>query len=62
MRRRFVRFLAQHVAADPWVDGFRSPDALRGLVRGSLASDDCPPAATAAGLLLVAGMGEVSTK
>ena len=62
MRRRFVRFLAQHVAADPWVDGFRSPDALRGLVRGSLASDDGPPAATAAGLLLVAGMGEVSTK
>ncbi|MFM7260204.1 MAG: hypothetical protein ACKO3W_06330 [bacterium] len=47
-----VRFLAQHVADEPWTDGFRRPEALRGMVRASLASDDCPPAATAAGLLL----------
>ncbi len=52
-RLRFsVRFLAQHVADEPWTDGFRRPQALRGLVRSSLASDDCPPAATAAGLIL----------
>ncbi|MCE2885506.1 MAG: hypothetical protein LW806_11490 [Planctomycetaceae bacterium] len=50
--RASVRFLAQHVADEPWTDGFRRPDALRGLVRASLASDDCPPAATAAGLIL----------
>jgi hypothetical protein len=50
--RASLRFLAQHVADEPWTDGFRRPEALRGLVRGSLASDDCPPAATAAGLLL----------
>jgi hypothetical protein len=48
----FVRFLAQHVANEPWTDGFRQPDAVRGLVRASLATDDCPPAATAAGLFL----------
>ena len=52
MTRRFVRFLAQHVADEPWVDGFRDPKALRGLVRWSLAGDDCPPTATSAGLLL----------
>jgi hypothetical protein len=50
--RASVRFLAQHVADEPWTDGFRRPEALRGLVRSSLASDDCPPAATAAGLIL----------
>jgi len=48
----FVRFLAQHMANEPWTDGFRQPDAVRGLVRASLATDDCPPAATAAGLFL----------
>lgn len=48
----FVRFLAQHVANEPWTDGFRQPNAVRGLVRASLATDDCPPAATAAGLFL----------
>lgn len=48
----FARFLAQHVANEPWTDGFRQPDALRGLVRASLATDDCPPAATAAGIFL----------
>ena len=52
MTRRFVRFLAQHIADEPWVDGFRDPKALRGLVRWSLAGDDCPPMATSAGLLL----------
>lgn len=47
-----TRFLAQHVANEPWTDGFRQPDTLRGLVRASLATDDCPPAATAAGIFL----------
>lgn len=52
--RWFLRFLLQHVADDPWVGGFRDESALRGLVRASLAGDDCPPAATAVGLLLAA--------
>ena len=58
MVRRFVRFLAQHTAADPWVGGFRRPDAIRGLVRGSLATDDCPPEATAFGVLLSAAAAD----
>jgi hypothetical protein len=49
---RFVRFLAQHVATDPWVGGLRNPNAARGLVRASLVGDDCPIGATSAGLLL----------
>jgi len=53
--RHLVRFLAQHVAQDPWVGGFRNPDALRGLVRDSLDRDDCPPLATAAGALFAVG-------
>lgn len=53
-QRNLLRFLAQHVAQDPWVGGFRSPDAVRGLVRDSLDRDDCPPAATAAGAMLAA--------
>ncbi len=48
----FMRFLAQHIADDPWVGGLRDPASIRGLVRGSLASDDCPPSALIAGLLL----------
>jgi hypothetical protein len=56
--RAFVRFLAQHVADDPWVGGFRNPGALRGLVRGDLSSDDCPPGPTAAGLLLALAVSE----
>ncbi|MEY2794376.1 MAG: hypothetical protein RIR10_92, partial [Planctomycetota bacterium] len=55
----FVRFLAQHVANEPWTDGFRQPDAIRGLVRASLATDDCPPAATAAGLFLSIAAAEL---
>ncbi len=51
----FVRFVHQLTATDPWVDGFRRPDQIRGLVRGSLATDDCPPEATALGLLTVLG-------
>jgi hypothetical protein len=51
----FVRFTAQLTATDPWVDGFRRPEQIRGLVRGSLAGDDCPPEATALGLLTVLG-------
>jgi hypothetical protein len=58
MVRRFVRFLAQHTAADPWVGGFRRPDAIRGLVRGSHATDDCPPEATAFGVLLSAAAAD----
>jgi hypothetical protein len=50
-----VRFVHQLTATDPWVDGFRRPDQIRGLVRGSLATDDCPPEATALGLLTVLG-------
>lgn len=50
--RGLLRFLAQHVADSPWVDTFRSPSAARGLVRASLWTDDLPPAATTAGLLL----------
>ena len=50
--RRSLRFLAQHTADDPWVGGFRHPEALRGLVRASLATDDCPPEPTIYGLLL----------
>jgi hypothetical protein len=46
------RFLIQHVASEPWSDGFRNAPRLKGLVRASLWSDDCPPAATAAGLLV----------
>lgn len=56
--RAFARFLAQHVADDPWVGGFRNPSALRGLVRGDLSSDDCPPGPTAAGLLLLLAISE----
>lgn len=56
--RLFARFLAQHVADDPWVGGFRNPTALRGLVRGDLSSDDCPPGPTAAGLLLALAVSE----
>ncbi len=55
MRRAFVRFVMQHAAADPWVDGFRRPEVVRGLVRASLATDDCPPEATALGLLVALG-------
>ena len=58
MVRGFVRFLAQHTAADPWVGGFRRPDAIRGLVRGSLDTDDCPPEATAFGVLLATAAAE----
>ncbi len=54
--RWFLRFLLQHVADDPWVGGFRDPAALRGLVRASLAGDDCPSAATAVGLLLASAI------
>lgn len=50
--RHFMRFLAQHIADDPWVGGLRDPASIRGLVRGSLATDDCPPSALIAGLLL----------
>ncbi|MFM2164727.1 MAG: hypothetical protein RL325_1164 [Planctomycetota bacterium] len=55
LQRGTVRFLAQHTADDPWVGGFRRPDSLRGLVRRSLAGDDCPPEATALGLLVALG-------
>jgi hypothetical protein len=55
MLHGFVRFTAQLMASDPWVDGFRRPEQIRGLVRGSLASDDCPPEAAALGLLAVLG-------
>ena len=51
LNQRFMRFLAQHVADDPWTNGYRSADSFRGLVRATLASSECPPAATAAGLL-----------
>jgi hypothetical protein len=47
----YARFVAQHIATDPWVGGFRNPRTLRGLVRGSLVRDDCPPGATSAALL-----------
>jgi len=50
-----IRFLAQHTADDPWVGGFRRPESLRGLVRRSMARDDCPPGATALGLLVALG-------
>ena len=60
--RAFVRFLAQHVADDPWVGGFRNPSALRGLVRGDLSSDDCPPGPTAAGLLLALAVSENASR
>jgi hypothetical protein len=53
MLHGFVRFTAQLTASDPWVGGFRRPEQIRGLVRGSLASDDCPPEPTALGLLAV---------
>jgi hypothetical protein len=53
MLHGFVRFTAQLTAADPWVGGFRRPEQIRGLVRESLASDDCPPETTALGLLTV---------
>lgn len=56
--RSFMRFLAQHVATEPWVGAFRNPAALRGLVRGDLSSDDCPPGPTAAGLLLAVAVSE----
>jgi len=47
----YARFVAQHIAGDPWVGGFRNPRTLRGLVRGSLVRDDCPPGAASAALL-----------
>ena len=52
MTRRSVRFLSQLVADDPWVGGFRSPDDLRGLVRGSLGGCACPPDPLILGVLL----------
>ncbi|MEY5061280.1 MAG: hypothetical protein RIS45_1201, partial [Planctomycetota bacterium] len=58
MRRSALRFLAQHVADDPWVGGFRSPDALRGLVRDSLGSNACPPDHLAIGLLFALSASE----
>lgn len=58
MTRRFVRFLAQLTADDPWLGGVRRPEAIRGLVRDSLASDDCPPDALVFGLLLALSAAE----
>ncbi len=49
----YARFVVQHIATDPWVGGFRNPRTLRGLVRGSLLRDDCPPGATSAALLFL---------
>jgi hypothetical protein len=60
--RAFTRFLIQHVADDPWIGGFRNPGALRGLVRTSLAGDDCPPGQTAAGLLLALSVSENASR
>jgi hypothetical protein len=56
---RAVRFLAQHVADDPWLGGIRNPNAVRGLVRASLVSDDCPPGAGSAGLMLALAAAEL---
>ena len=56
---RSVRFLAQHVADDPWLGGIRNPNAVRGLVRGSLVGDDCPPGAASAGLMLAVAAAEL---
>lgn len=53
--RGAVRFVAQHTADEPWVDAFRRPEVLRGLVRRSLIGDDCPPSATALGLVVALG-------
>lgn len=50
--RRFVRALMQFTAEEPWIDGFRNPEALRGLVRTSLQADDAEPGLLAHGLLL----------
>ena len=58
MRRSALRFLAQHVADDPWVGGFRSPEALRGLIRDSLGANSCPPDRLALGLLLALSASE----
>ncbi len=58
MQRPALRFLAQHVADDPWVGGFRSPDALRGLVRDSLGGNSCPPDRLALGLLFALSASE----
>lgn len=58
----FTRFLAQHVAADPWIGGFRSKNALRGLVRGSLAANDCPPGPLSAGLILAVSADDCATR
>ena len=58
LHRGTLRFLAQHTADDPWAQAFRRPESLRGLVRRSLTGDDCPPDATALGLLVaLAGLG-----
>ncbi len=56
--RPYARFVIQHIATDPWVGGFRNPRALRGLVRGSLVRDDCPPGATSASLLYLLSTAE----
>ncbi|MEY2714580.1 MAG: hypothetical protein RIT24_923 [Planctomycetota bacterium] len=58
MRRPALRFLAQHVADDPWVGGFRSPEALRGLIRDSLGANSCPPDRLALGLLFALSASE----
>jgi len=58
MRRPALRFLAQHVADDPWVGGFRSPEALRGLVRDCLGGNSCPPDRLALGLLFALSASE----
>lgn len=50
--RRSMRYLAQHMAQDPWVGGFQRPETVRGLVRAALSGDDCPPEPTIVGLLL----------
>ncbi|MBI1302247.1 MAG: hypothetical protein GC172_00385 [Phycisphaera sp.] len=54
----YARFVVQHIATDPWVGGFRNPRTLRGLVRGSLLRDDCPPGATSAALLFLLSAAE----
>ena len=58
MERRAVRFLAQHTADDPWAGAFRNPERLRGLVRASLAGDDCPPDPLVFGVLLAVSAAE----
>ena len=53
-----VRFLSQHVADEPWIGGFRSPELLKGRVRDSLGGNECSSDRLALALLFALAASE----